>query len=516
MAILSAGLLFVSLGLVAPRAMALNAPALSWDLNGDGYAELAVGAWGERVRVSASTMLVEVGRVTVFPGTPNGPTTQGIRKISSWVTPGEFAYFGRALTSCDFDADGYADMAIGAPGGGNPGETTSRGTVSILYGSSTGPVDEGRQLLRPGPFGRGGNGWGSPLACGDLNDDGFADLVIGGFSTWDQTQLVTVIYGSSAGLDLDEYVHLDELHAVGGDPDDVRGGFGASLSIGDLDGDGTDDLVVGANAGGPFAGVFLFDGRADGVAVEASTVLRPDSPTLTRLPNSDWQGLGTSTAIGDFNGDGDGDLAIGGGQRLTGCDRDDTDYPCPGVVAVIPSASTGLILGSVRFWHPGRPGVAGRTQPTADSFGAVLAAGKLNGDSRDDLAIGAPAKNVGTAVSSGGVTILYGSTSGLTATNSQIWVQSTPGVPGIDEPADRFGSDLLISALRGASRTGLSIGVGGEDVGQVRDAGAVTVLLANNSRLSSAGSKTWSENSPGVPGLAVEQDFFASLRGAES
>ena len=152
------------------------------------------------------------------------------------------------------------------------------------------------------------------------------------------------------------------------------------------------------------------------------------------------------------------------------------------------------------------------SQATADDFGTVLAAGRLNGDSRDDLAIGAPSKKVGTVLSGGGVTILYGSTSGLTSTNSQIWVQSSPGVPGIDELADRFGSDLLISALRGASRTGLSIAIGGEDVGRVRDAGAVTVMLANSSRLSSAGSKTWSESSPGVPGLAAGQDLFASLR----
>jgi hypothetical protein len=147
---------------------------------------------------------------------------------------------------------------------------------------------------------------------------------------------------------------------------------------------------VGANIGGPFAGVFLFDGGTDGVAVEAGTVLRPESPALTSFPNSDWQNLGIETAIGDFNGGGDGDLAIGGGQRLTGCVRDDFDNPCPGLVAVIPSNSNGLILGSVRFWHPGSPGVAGRTQARADGFGAVLVAGKLNGDSRDDLAIGAP------------------------------------------------------------------------------------------------------------------------------
>ena len=511
MAILSAGLLVVGLSLIGQQAMAANTPALPWDLNGDGYAELAVGAPGERQRASPSTLLLDVGRVTVFPGTPNGPTTRGIRKISTWVTPGEYAYFGRALTSCDFDADGYADMAIGAPGLGNPPHNTSRGTVSVLYGSSTGPVDAGRQLLRPGAFGRGGLGWGAPLACGDLNDDSFGDIAIGVSTCCDQPALVTVIYGSSSGLDLDEFVHLDELQAVGGDPDEVRGGFGASLSIGDLDGDGTDDLVVGANAGGPFAGVFLFDGAVDGVAVEASTVLRPESPALTRFPNSDWQGLGSSTAIGDFNGDGDGDLAIGGGQRLSGCQRADFDRPCPGLVAVIPSNSNGLILGSVRFWHPGTPGVAGVTQATADGFGAVLAAGRLNGDSRDDLAIGAPSKKVGTAISAGGVTILYGSTSGLTSTNSQIWIQSSPGVPGIDELADRFGSQLLISPLRGTSRSGLSIGIPAEDVGRVRDAGAVTVLFANSRRLSSAGSKTWSESSPGVPGLAVEQDFFGTL-----
>jgi hypothetical protein len=100
------------------------------------------------------------------------------------------------------------------------------------------------------------------------------------------------------------------------------------------------------------------------------------------------------------------------------------------------------------------------------------------------------------------VTILYGSTSGLTSTNSQIWVQSSPGVPGLDELADHFGSDLLISALRGPSMSGLSIGIGGEDVGQARDAGAVTVLSPNSGGVSSAGSKTWSANSlPRSPGL---------------
>ena len=197
--------------------------------------------------------------------------------------------------------------------------------------------------------------------------------------------------------------------------------------------------MVGANAGGPFSGVFAHYGDDGGIASEATTIIRPDTPELINsFPNSEWNEIGHETAIGDFNGDGDGDLAIGGGWRLTGCERENTDLPCPGLVAVIPTTAIGLNLGSVKVWHPGTR-VAGQTQATYDRFGTTLASGRLNSDSRDDLAIGAPYKNVGATLAGGGVTVLYGSSTGLTATNSQIWVQSSPGVPGIDEPGDLFG-----------------------------------------------------------------------------
>ena len=76
MAMLSAGLLVIGLTLLAPPARALTTPAIPWDLNGDGYAELAIGAWGEKHRPEGSpTLLLEVGRVTLFRGTATGPTT---------------------------------------------------------------------------------------------------------------------------------------------------------------------------------------------------------------------------------------------------------------------------------------------------------------------------------------------------------------------------------------------------------------------------------------------------------
>ena len=108
----------------------------------------------------------------------------------------------------------------------------------------------------------------------------------------------------------------------------------------------------------------------------------------------------------------------------------------------------------------------------------------------------------------GGVTILYGSATGLTATGSQIWTQSSAGVPGVSEVGDEFGSALLISRLRGAAGSGLTIGIPYEDTGSIADAGAATVLFGGTGGVTATGSKTWSQESAGVPGPAEKNDWF--------
>ena len=81
-------------------------------------------------------------------------------------------------------------------------------------------------------------------------------------------------------------------------------------------------------------------------------------------------------------------------------------------------------------------------------------------------------------------------------------------MPGVSETRDEFGSALLISRLRGAAGSGLTIGIPYEDTGSIADAGAATVLFGGTGGVTANGSKTWSQESAGVPGPAEKNDWF--------
>lgn len=106
------------------------------------------------------------------------------------------------------------------------------------------------------------------------------------------------------------------------------------------------------------------------------------------------------------------------------------------------SATVGLTATGSQLWSQNSPGIAGSAEP-GDGFGAALAAGDFNGDTRADLAIGAPGEN-GFA---GLVHVLYGSAAGLTASGSQVWSQNSPGIADVAEPSDFFGDALTAGTL---------------------------------------------------------------------
>ena len=133
------------------------------------------------------------------------------------------------MASCDFNADGYADVAIGAAGeriGALTGPDEARGTVSILYGSAQGLRTTGNQLFDPTVVDV-ADVWGTVLACGDLNGDGRADLAIGSGTNpavatppvccafEEHPEGLTVIYGSPTGLDGSTAVHITSAQATG-------------------------------------------------------------------------------------------------------------------------------------------------------------------------------------------------------------------------------------------------------------------------------------------------------------
>jgi hypothetical protein len=109
---------------------------------------------------------------------------------------------------------------------------------------------------------------------------------------------------------------------------------------------------------------------------------------------------------------------------------------------VLYGSATGLTgSGSQQFTQDsaGVPGTAG----ASDQFGAALAAGDLNRDGFAELAVGVPSETLGSIPAAGAVNVLYGAAGGLTGSGGQFFTQDSPGVPGVAEEVDIFGTELI-------------------------------------------------------------------------
>ena len=154
----------------------------------------------------------------------------------------------------DFDGDGYADLAIAAPGE-TVGGVARAGLVSVLYSSKTGPVaasndswDRASEGIEGGPHVDAS--LGLALASGDFDDDGYDDLAVGApgdiVGGHREAGSVTVIDGSERGLGgADDHLLTQNVSGIDGDAE-LGDHFGAALAAGDFDGDGVDDLAIGA------------------------------------------------------------------------------------------------------------------------------------------------------------------------------------------------------------------------------------------------------------------------------
>ncbi|WP_307835488.1 integrin-like protein [Streptomyces adelaidensis] len=425
---------------LAPHAAAAPQPTpVTSDFNGDGYADLAVGVPDATVSGKA-----RAGYVNVVWGGAKGLGRHGGIRVSQATaevpgTPEAGDRFGAAVALEDTSGDGIAELIVGAPGEDVTGRGTDAGSVTVVGGAKVGTGPGSTALT--GPSANSAYGWS--VAAADLTGDGGRDIVVGG---------------------RDKVV----LRAVVNDGEDIvvttvlatpMGGRAPLLATGDFTADGTDDLALAFHTiNAPYT--------------QSHVRLWAWDPAEQRMANT-WNasnGAASALAVGDFDGDGLDDLALGECREIADENIDDPcgpeSYAKGGGIHVSygdPNGSFGLRSQTLNQDTVGVHGVA----EDGDRFGASLAVLDVNGDGRDDLIAGAPGEAIGTRKAAGAATLLLGHAGGIVdrygEASSVPYHQDRPRVPGAAEPADAFGTAVATGDYDKDGTPDTAVGTPGEN-----------------------------------------------------
>ena len=410
---------------------------ISGDFNADGTTDLAV---------AARTGITDTGWVYIFYNDVSIPTTAGT--ADAIITGDAFTGFGYSLGAGDFNVDGKIDLAA-----------SSTGKVYIFYnGSITTENATGADVIISNFFSQ------IPFViAGDFNSDGKNDLAVGDPSTSNSS--VFIFYGGSiitemaSGADVNIQTGANAVY------------FGCSMTAGDFNADGRTDLAIGAygyssNIGRAY--IFYNDG----------SISTPDV-TITGETGSY---LGWSMTAGDFNADGETDLAVGGYQYDVGSNTNEGrayiytfndpnftgdassglgismvsgDFNADGKTDLVVGANT-YSSGAGRAYVFFNDGVIPSTVATADAiitgeassnFGFSFTAGDFNADGKVDLAIGA----VTYSTSTGRAYIFY---------NGSIITESATGADVIisGQSSSFFGNAMVSGDFNDDGKTDLAVG----------------------------------------------------------
>ncbi|QEV19215.1 VCBS repeat-containing protein [Streptomyces alboniger] len=329
------------------------------DMNGDGYADLVVGAPGEDIDAAQGA-----GTVTIVWGSASG-FKGGFTAASGGN--GEARGYGAVLTTGDFDRDGDKDIALNTH------------------------FDETSSLsMRPGPFTAGSpatlsriQGWHfagpTVVTSGDFDGDGGDDIAL----AYDGMEISgTEVLSRASGAWKTTWSTGDTTYSA--------------LAAGDFDGDGTDDLAIGHvqpnpefestacedRLGGAVLTVYGKKGGAFGDGGSSCTT--QDSPQVGGTAEAD-DNFGAHLATANVDKDGIDELIVGADTEAVGTAKNAGSY------SVLASLGTGEHLVGPSF-SQNSTGVAG-TAEAGDRLGAAVTTGDYNGDTYPDVAVGAPGED---------------------------------------------------------------------------------------------------------------------------
>jgi hypothetical protein len=311
----------------------------------------------------------------------------------------------------DVNGDGVDDLLIGARSADNNGRNLS-GSSYVVFGGVTGPVDLqtlGTRGFRIDGAAAGDQSGASVAPAGDVNGDGLEDLLIGApyaDKNGNNSGASYVVFGSSSTTPVDLAALGTRGFAIDGAAAGDQCGFSVA-SAGDVNGDGTADVVIGAryadNNGRIASG-------SSYVVFGSSATTKVDLSALgTRGFRIDGAAAGDHSGsavagIADFNGDGLGDVLIGSpAADNNGRNSSGSAYVVHGAVATTP-----VDLGTL-----GGRGFRIDGAAATDSTGwAVASAGDVNGDGADDLIVGAPFASNNGRIYSGAIHVVFGGATG--------------------------------------------------------------------------------------------------------
>lgn len=349
------------------------------DFNGDGRSDFVVGV----PRFTAGQNL-EGAALLYYGGAGSFDTTADLTFESNVAD----LNLGRAFAGLgDVNGDGFSDVSIGAPLYDNG--QTNEGAVFVFHGATSATANAVVDTILESDVA--GSLFGASLAIGDSNGDGYADLAIGSPNATDyaiaEFGMVHVVRGSGTGLTTDKY-------QIRGLSSTTTGGrFGSSLAFVDFNGNGFPELFVGApeeTVGGRARQGALY-------IVQSDRRLSSDLVSSITGPQANGQ-FGHNMATGDINGDGLADLAVGSpGYDLNGATAD--------------SGRIDLYYGAAGGFNTTADGAVNNSG-VGETFGAAVAVGDFNGDGYGDVAVGTP----NTIGSGGQVRIFNGGTGAFNTT----------------------------------------------------------------------------------------------------